>query len=219
MPRRDPWLCGPASRPGCLCRELITPEPRRLSKACFHASFRRSPHGDWGLAFTGSLPAAPLKARDKPDWHSPFVMQHSDLGHTAGTGLMRCGARETGGGATKGRRRKGHIATGTEGPLRPRVIDSGFRALTFPGMVDTPGGSVSESILAFGGFELDLGRQQLRRDGRPVALNAQPLKVLAFLATHPDEVITREVLQRHVWGDVLVEYDQGINACIRQIRA
>jgi len=75
------------------------------------------------------------------------------------------------------------------------------------------------SILAFGEFELDPKRHELRRDGRPVALNAQPLKVLAFLASHPDEVITREVLQRHVWGDVLVEYDQGINACIRQIRA
>jgi DNA-binding winged helix-turn-helix (wHTH) protein/Flp pilus assembly protein TadD len=77
----------------------------------------------------------------------------------------------------------------------------------------------ADEVLSFGEFELDPRRQELARDGRPVALNAQPLKVLAFLASHADEVVTREALQRHVWGDVLVEYDQGINACIRQIRA
>ena len=86
-------------------------------------------------------------------------------------------------------------------------------------MVDAPGASETETVLAFGEFELDLRRQQLRRDGHAIALNAQPLKVLTFLASHPDEIVTREALQRHVWGDVLVEYDQGINACIRQIRA
>lgn len=86
-------------------------------------------------------------------------------------------------------------------------------------MVHNPGGSEPETIIVFREFELDPRRQQLRRDGRPVALNAQPLKVLTFLASHADEVVTREALQRHVWGDVLVEYDQGINACIRQIRA
>ena len=79
--------------------------------------------------------------------------------------------------------------------------------------------SVAGVVLAFGEFELDPQRQQLQRDGRPVALNAQPMKVLTFLASHPDEVVTREMLQQHVWGNVLVEYDQGINACIRQIRA
>jgi DNA-binding winged helix-turn-helix (wHTH) protein/tetratricopeptide (TPR) repeat protein len=74
-------------------------------------------------------------------------------------------------------------------------------------------------LLAFGEFEFDPDGQQLRRDGRPVALNAQPMKVLTYLASHPDEVVTREALQQYVWGNVLVEYDQGINACIRQIRA
>jgi DNA-binding winged helix-turn-helix (wHTH) protein len=83
-------------------------------------------------------------------------------------------------------------------------------------MADTP---AFEALLAFGEFELDPHRQQLTRGGQPVALNAQPLKVLTFLVSHPDEVVTREALQQHVWGNVLVEYDQGINACIRQIRA
>lgn len=79
--------------------------------------------------------------------------------------------------------------------------------------------NAADETIAFGEFELDPVSQQLRRDGRPVALNAQPLKVLTYLVAHPDEVVTREALQEHVWGNVLVEYDQGINACIRQIRA
>jgi DNA-binding winged helix-turn-helix (wHTH) protein/tetratricopeptide (TPR) repeat protein len=76
-----------------------------------------------------------------------------------------------------------------------------------------------KAVLSFGEFTLDTRRQELRRNGELVALNAQPLKVLWFLVSHADEVVTREALQRHVWGDVLVEYDQGINACIRQVRA
>jgi len=79
--------------------------------------------------------------------------------------------------------------------------------------------SSTPEVVTFGEFELDPRQQLLRRHGQPVALNAQPLKVLAFLAAHPDQVVTREALQQHVWGNVLVEYDQGINACIRQIRA
>jgi DNA-binding winged helix-turn-helix (wHTH) protein len=76
-----------------------------------------------------------------------------------------------------------------------------------------------EAVLVFGEFELDTDGKQLWRGGQPVALNAQPLKVLTFLVSHPDEVVTREALQQLVWGNVLVEYDQGINACIRQIRS
>ena len=73
----------------------------------------------------------------------------------------------------------------------------------------------------FGAYVLDLARAELRRttDQQPLALNAQPFKVLAYLVSRAGEVVSREELQKHVWGETIVEYDQGINACIRQIRA
>lgn len=73
--------------------------------------------------------------------------------------------------------------------------------------------------LRFSNFELDLERQELRKRGVLVKLQAQPFKVLALLAEHPGELITREEIRRHVWGaGTFVDADQGINVCIRQIR-
>ncbi len=77
----------------------------------------------------------------------------------------------------------------------------------------------AQTLLRFSPFELDLESQELRRRGALIKLQAQPLKVLALLAGHPGELIARDEIQRHVWGSgTFVDFDQGINVCIRQIR-
>ena len=69
-------------------------------------------------------------------------------------------------------------------------------------------------------FELDAEAETLRRDGRSVKLQPQPLRVLAILIEHAGQVVPREELQRRVWDQAtFVEFDQGLNYCIRQIRA
>jgi TolB-like protein/Tfp pilus assembly protein PilF len=74
--------------------------------------------------------------------------------------------------------------------------------------------------LRFGCFELDLVSGELRKEGSLVKLQQQPFKVLALLAQHPRRLVTRKELQRHVWGeDRFVDFEQGINVCIMQIRA
>jgi DNA-binding winged helix-turn-helix (wHTH) protein/Tfp pilus assembly protein PilF len=78
------------------------------------------------------------------------------------------------------------------------------------------------SVLRFGPFELrrDGESGELRRDGEPVKLQPQPLKVLALLASRPGEVVTREEIQHQVWnGDTFVDFEHGVNFCIRQIRS
>jgi eukaryotic-like serine/threonine-protein kinase len=73
--------------------------------------------------------------------------------------------------------------------------------------------------LQFGDFELDLEAQQLRKAGALVRLQPHPFKVLAVLACRAGQIVSREELRREVWGDeTFVDFEQGLNFCIRQIR-
>jgi TolB-like protein/DNA-binding winged helix-turn-helix (wHTH) protein/Tfp pilus assembly protein PilF len=72
--------------------------------------------------------------------------------------------------------------------------------------------------LRFGSFELDPATVELWNGGLPVKLQPQPAKVLAILAGRPGELVSREQLQEQVWGSTVVDFDQGLNSAIRQIR-
>ena len=74
-------------------------------------------------------------------------------------------------------------------------------------------------ILRFGMFELDIDAQQLQRDGRVVKLQPQPFRLLCLLATRAGNVVTRDEIRSALWGgDTFVDFDQGVNYAIRQIR-
>src|SRR4029078_10989040 len=75
------------------------------------------------------------------------------------------------------------------------------------------------AILRFGAFELRTAPTELRLNGDPVKLPPQPLKVRDLLARRRGEVLTRNEIREHVWcGDTFVDFEQGLNFCIRQIR-
>lgn len=77
-------------------------------------------------------------------------------------------------------------------------------------------------MLHFGPFELDLETGELRRrkSGSLLKLQPQALKLLSVLAGHAGRLVTREQIRQQVWGsETFVNFDQGINFCIRQIRA
>ncbi|MGH7524711.1 MAG: winged helix-turn-helix domain-containing protein [Gemmatimonadales bacterium] len=74
-------------------------------------------------------------------------------------------------------------------------------------------------ILRFGTFELDSDSAELLRQGERVALPPQPFKVLALLVKQGGAVVNRAEIRDQVWGaGTHVEFDQGLNYCIRQIR-
>jgi DNA-binding winged helix-turn-helix (wHTH) protein/tetratricopeptide (TPR) repeat protein len=84
------------------------------------------------------------------------------------------------------------------------------------------GGFVSgaNGLLKFAAYELNVASGELRKGGTPVKLSPQPSKVLVLLASHPGELITREVLRQELWGgETVVDFDQGLNSCIRRLRA
>jgi len=75
------------------------------------------------------------------------------------------------------------------------------------------------AVLRFGGFELHISTSELRHQGDPVKLPPQPFKVLQLLAERGGQIVTRADIREHIWsGDTFVDFEQGLNFCIRQIR-
>ncbi len=61
---------------------------------------------------------------------------------------------------------------------------------------------------------------EIERGGTIVRLPPQPARVLALLAARPGVILTREDLRQAIWGeDTFVDFEQGLNFCVRRIRA
>lgn len=71
----------------------------------------------------------------------------------------------------------------------------------------------------FGTFEFDVSAGELRKQGRLVRLEPQPARALALLLSRAGELVTRDDLRSHLWGDdTHVEFDRGLAYCIGQVR-
>ena len=72
----------------------------------------------------------------------------------------------------------------------------------------------------FGRFEFDRTSLELKEAGSAVHLRQQPARVLGMLLASPGAVVTREELRTELWGnDTLIDFDQGLNYCVKEIRA
>jgi DNA-binding winged helix-turn-helix (wHTH) protein len=75
------------------------------------------------------------------------------------------------------------------------------------------------TVRRFGDFELDLAAGELRRRGARLALQDQPLRLLAELVQRPGELVSREELKKTLWGDdVFVDFEAGLNTAVRRVR-
>jgi TolB-like protein/DNA-binding winged helix-turn-helix (wHTH) protein/Flp pilus assembly protein TadD len=82
-----------------------------------------------------------------------------------------------------------------------------------------PDDQATRARLRFGVFELDLRAGELRKHGLRIRLQEQPFQILAMLAEHPGEVVTREEIQKKLWpADTFVDFDHGVNKAISKIR-
>jgi len=80
--------------------------------------------------------------------------------------------------------------------------------------------SATQKLLRFGLFELNLDTEELRKAGTLVKLPPQPFRLLAMLAAHSGQMVTREEIQTQLWSEgTHVDFDHGVNKCIKQIRA
>ena len=86
--------------------------------------------------------------------------------------------------------------------------------------VFTGEGPQSAGVFRFGPFEFRPDRGELRKSGTPLKLQPQPARLLELLVSNPGQVVKREQIQDAVWGaDTQVDYELGVNRCIRQIRS
>jgi len=72
-------------------------------------------------------------------------------------------------------------------------------------------------IYAFGRFEIDDERFELRRDGAPLAVQRRTFDLLLHLVRSQGAVVTRDDLLRHVWPGVVVA-DAAISQAILTVR-
>jgi len=79
--------------------------------------------------------------------------------------------------------------------------------------------SATHRLLRFGMYELNLDTEELRKTGTPIKLQPQPFRLLALLASHSGQVVTREEIKNILWGEeTYVDFEHGMNKCIKQIR-
>jgi DNA-binding winged helix-turn-helix (wHTH) protein len=77
----------------------------------------------------------------------------------------------------------------------------------------------SESRVRFGPFTLDVHAMELRKFDHRIRLRPQALTLLIHLVTRAGDLVTREELRGRLWGeDTFVDFEHGLNFCIRQIR-
>jgi TolB-like protein/DNA-binding winged helix-turn-helix (wHTH) protein/thioredoxin-like negative regulator of GroEL len=75
-------------------------------------------------------------------------------------------------------------------------------------------------VVRFGEFVFDPATGELHRDsGEQVRLRHQLSCILALLTSRAGEVVTREELRRALWGDRVVDFDRGLNFCMKRLRA
>jgi DNA-binding winged helix-turn-helix (wHTH) protein len=78
---------------------------------------------------------------------------------------------------------------------------------------------VDTQTYRFRDFELDLGARQLRRNGEPVRLERRPMDLLVLLVTRHGLLVPREEIIERLWpGNVVIEFDTGLNTLVRKVR-
>lgn len=74
-------------------------------------------------------------------------------------------------------------------------------------------------VLRFGVFELDTESEQLLKNGLAIKLKPQPFKLLRLLVNEAGRVVTREEIRSALWsGDTFVDFEQGVNFAVKQVR-
>lgn len=74
-------------------------------------------------------------------------------------------------------------------------------------------------VYRFGLFQVDADGGKLLRQGVPVKLQEQPLRVLCLLLERPGEIVTRDELRQSLWPEgTYVEFDGSLNAALKRLR-
>ena len=79
-------------------------------------------------------------------------------------------------------------------------------------------GKKHESKIVIGELELDLDKFETKVRGEVIDLTLREFEVLKYLASQPDQVVTREVLLEKVWGYEYYGDIRTVDVTVRRIR-
>jgi len=72
---------------------------------------------------------------------------------------------------------------------------------------------------AFGQYLFDPRSGELHDGQKTAQLRPQVAKLLDLLLRNANNTVSREEIKHHLWGDnIVVEFEEGISACVRQLR-
>jgi len=77
----------------------------------------------------------------------------------------------------------------------------------------------SGETFRFRDFELDVAGYELRRQGRPIRLERQPMDLLILLVQHRRQLVSRTDIVDCLWSkDVFVDVETGVNTAVSKVR-
>jgi two-component system KDP operon response regulator KdpE len=74
------------------------------------------------------------------------------------------------------------------------------------------------TVFQFGKVRVDLGKRLAERDGQPLHLTPIEYRLLAYLITHPDGVLTHRQLLKNVWGPSHVDDSHYVRVFMGMLR-
>ncbi|PRY17330.1 response regulator transcription factor [Kineococcus rhizosphaerae] len=103
-------------------------------------------------------------------------------------------------------------------PFDPQELIARIRAVLRRGEGGGAGGLGQFQRLRSGAVLLDRVSQRVWKDGREVVLTPRATALLAYLMTHPDEVMTRERLLEAVWGWSFQTSTRSVDTRVAELR-
>lgn len=82
-----------------------------------------------------------------------------------------------------------------------------------------PPGSDGEEAYTFGPLQIDVGRREVTRAGKPVHLTVREFELLVHLARHPDRPFTRMQLLEEIWDEAYEGYARTIDSHVQRLRS
>lgn len=105
-------------------------------------------------------------------------------------------------------------------PFNPRELLARIHAvLRRRPVADAPGApSITDEVVKFGEFELDLGTRVLRKNGEPVPLTTGEFAVLKAFARHPKQPLSRDKLMEIARGREYEAFDRSLDVQVSRLR-
>jgi DNA-binding response OmpR family regulator len=99
-------------------------------------------------------------------------------------------------------------------PFSPRALVARVRAL----LRRAQGGVHAPAVIRAGGLEVDTARHSATLDGKSLRLTPSEFDLLAVLARHPGQTLTRQQLMDDLYGGAASGVDRSVDSHIKNLR-